>query len=80
LYGHYLLGNNIHKVKNHQIMEKQLQLIMYAIFMALAGLTTYGQEPGLDAEFEQSGITYKVTSTSPDPYEVKVVGNTNQLW
>ncbi|UII76438.1 leucine-rich repeat protein [Flagellimonas sp. HMM57] len=58
-------------------MEKQLQLIMYAIFMALTGLTTYGQEPGLDAEFEQSGITYKVTSTSPDPYEVKVVGNTN---
>ncbi len=41
-------------------MEKQLQLIMYAIFMVLTSLTAYGQN--VNDQFEIDGITYKITA------------------
>ncbi len=47
-------------------MEKQLQLIMYAIFMALTGLTAYGQN--VNDQFEIDGITYKITALIDFPY------------
>ncbi|UOY06561.1 leucine-rich repeat protein [Muricauda sp. SCSIO 64092] len=59
-------------------MKKQLRLqLIQVFFLSVLNFGAYGQEPQLNSEFEQSGITYKVTSTSPNPYEVEVVGNTN---
>ncbi|UII76445.1 leucine-rich repeat protein [Flagellimonas sp. HMM57] len=59
-------------------MEKQLQLIMHAIFMALTSLTAYGQN--VNDQFEIDGITYEIThlirfysATNYNPGQVKVV-------
>lgn len=58
-------------------MKRRPRSMLSAILMALMGFGTYCQEPRLNAEFEHSGITYKVTSTSPDPFEVEVVASTS---
>ncbi|WP_109301854.1 leucine-rich repeat protein [Aquimarina sp. AU474] len=53
-------------------MEKQLQLIMSAIFMVLAGFSGYGQNVG--DQFTDDDITYEITSTAQA--EVKIVDYT----
>ena len=68
---------NYLSLKN-QTMKKQVQLqLIWAFLFGAMSFGANGQGPELNGEFEQTGITYKVTSTSPNPYEVKVVANTN---
>ena len=59
-------------------MKKQVRLqLILAFFFGTMSFGANGQQPELNDEFEQTGITYKVISTSPNPYEVRVVANTN---
>ncbi|WP_396591670.1 leucine-rich repeat protein [Allomuricauda sp. R78024] len=59
-------------------MEKQLQLIMSAIFMVLASLTSYGQSVG--DQFDVDNIRYKITSiASPEVMIVVYEGTATEV-
>ena len=53
-------------------MKKQVQLILFIIFMALTSLTAYGQTVG--DQFIVDDITYEIIATAPA--EVKIVDYT----